>query len=90
VAGAATLEHRSGELVITSPQDGDRYAIPPGVDRRYASVALRATGDRTGDPIRWFIDGRRYGSSRWVLERGRHEVRAEIRGVRATAVIMVE
>src|SRR5213076_2197540 len=29
---------------ILSPQDGDRYTLPVGVDPRYATLALRAAG----------------------------------------------
>jgi len=37
---------------ITSPLDGDRYAIPAGVESRYASVALRA-GGAGASRVRW-------------------------------------
>src|SRR5207249_3395707 len=43
---------------ILSPQDGDRYALPVGVDPRYATLALRAAGGSgEGAGVRWFVDG---------------------------------
>jgi penicillin-binding protein 1C len=61
---------------ILSPQEGDVYHVPAGVDSRYATVALRAAGEASGRPVRWFVDGRPYRGSRWVLERGSHRIRA--------------
>jgi penicillin-binding protein 1C len=61
---------------ILSPQEGDVYRMPAGVDPRYATVALRAAGAATGRPVRWFVDGRLHRGGRWVLERGRHRIRA--------------
>jgi membrane carboxypeptidase/penicillin-binding protein PbpC len=61
---------------IVSPQEGDVYRVPAGADPRYATVALRAAGAATGRPVRWFVDGRPHRGSRWVLERGRHRIRA--------------
>src|SRR5262249_48094353 len=40
---------------IVSPQDGDRYRVPPGVDARYATIALRAVG--SPGAVRWSVDG---------------------------------
>jgi penicillin-binding protein 1C len=64
-------------LTITSPERGDRYRIPPGVDGRYATIALRATGAPAGVLIRWRVDGRVVSGGRWALVPGRHRLRAE-------------
>jgi penicillin-binding protein 1C len=60
---------------ITSPLDGDRYAIPAGVEGRYASVALRAAG-LGASGVRWWIDGKPYHRDRWPLVEGTHDIRA--------------
>ncbi len=61
---------------IISPLDGDRYQIPPGTDPRYATIGLRAAGAPAGDPVRWWIDGRRFARTRWPLRTGFHTIRA--------------
>ena len=60
---------------IASPQNGDRYQVPPGVDARYATIALRAAG---ADPssVRWFVDGRLTRARRLPLVAGTHVIRA--------------
>jgi hypothetical protein len=74
---------------ITSPADGDRYAIPTGVERRYASIALRAAGPGA-QRVRWSIDGHDYDEGRWPLEPGTHLFRAtSARGERAEARVEV-
>ena len=73
---------------ILSPQEGDVYRVPAGVDPRYATVALRAAGAAPGRPVRWFVDGRPHRGGRWVLERGRHRIRA-LNGSGAAAEIGV-
>ena len=60
---------------ILSPQNGDRYALPVGIDPRYATLALRAAGG--SGPVRWFVDGRPFAGERWALAPGRHAIRAE-------------
>ncbi len=60
---------------ILSPQSGDRYALPVGVDPRYATLALRAAGG--SGAVRWFVDGRPVAGERWPLAPGRHAIRAE-------------
>ena len=66
---------------ILSPQNGDRYALPIGVDPRYATLALRAAGG--SGAVRWFVDGRPVAGERWALAPGRHAIRAEtVRGER--------
>jgi len=66
----------AGQFQIVSPRSGDRYEIPPGIDARYATIALRASTTPGDGAVRWFIDGRRVLASRWALEPGTHVVRA--------------
>jgi hypothetical protein len=61
---------------ITSPMDGDRYRVPPGVEARYATVALRASGARDGAAIRWYVDGRAWPGGRLQLAPGTHIITA--------------
>ena len=73
---------------ITSPQDGDRYSVPVGMDPRYATVALRAVG---GAGVRWYVDGRLWRSDRWPIAHGRHTIRAVAAGGNADQVsVLVE
>ena len=37
---------------IVSPLEGDRYQVPPGVEARYATIALRAAGAPGDAPVR--------------------------------------
>ena len=60
---------------ISSPQNGDRYRLPAGVDARYATIALRAEGAKAS-AVHWFIDGRPTRASRMPLVPGTHTVRA--------------
>ena len=86
---AAASDTARAAFRITSPVDGDRYAIPAGVERRYASIALRAAGPGA-QRVRWSIDGREYGDARWPLEPGTHLFRAtSARGERAEARVDV-
>lgn len=68
-------DSREEGIRIVSPQAGDRYRIPPGVDARYATLALVAAGTNDG-PVRWVLDGKPLRGARLVLEPGRHRVRA--------------
>ncbi len=61
---------------ITSPVDGDRYQVPPGVEARYTTVALRASGARDGAAIHWYIDGRAWPGGRLQLAPGTHIITA--------------
>jgi len=61
-------------FTITSPADGDHYQIPPGVEARYATIALRAAGNPR--PVRWYVNDEPVGSARWPLASGRHRIRA--------------
>jgi len=75
---------------ITSPLDGDRYAIPAGVELPYASIALRASGAGSSE-VRWSIDGRPYDRERWALVAGTHEIRAiSARGDTARVSVIVD
>jgi penicillin-binding protein 1C len=76
----------SGRFRILSPQEGDVYRVPAGVDPRYATVALRAAGGAAGRGVRWTVDGRPQRSARWALERGDHRIRAVDRGGEAAEV----
>jgi penicillin-binding protein 1C len=60
---------------IVSPRDGDVYRLPPGVDARYATVALRAAGEG-GAGVRWTVDGVPHRPGRWTPRPGRHRVGA--------------
>ena len=60
---------------IASPQDGDRYQVPPGVDARYATIALRAEGAEPSS-VRWFVDGQPTRARRLPLVAGTHVIRA--------------
>ena len=99
--GAYTLAHprpdadSASDLVakfrIVSPRDGDRYAIPAGVESRYATIPLRTDG-RDARQVRWSVDGRAYAAERWALVPGTHVVRArsESTGEVAEVRIIVE
>jgi penicillin-binding protein 1C len=73
VTRARSSDSRDRGVHILSPQEGDRYEVPPGVDRHYATIALRATG---ASDVRWWIDGRPVGAPRWTLVPGAHTVTA--------------
>jgi Penicillin-Binding Protein C-terminus Family/Bacterial Ig-like domain len=76
-------------FAITSPMDGDRYAIPPGIDPHYATIPLRATGAGRDGPVRWWIDGRPTRATRWRLESGAHVIRA-VGASGRTATVRIE
>jgi penicillin-binding protein 1C len=73
--GAAPSPANDQPFRILSPQEGDVYRVPAGVEARYATVALRAAGGASGS-LRWFVDGRPHADERWPLARGRHRIRA--------------
>jgi penicillin-binding protein 1C len=80
---------RASRFHIASPADGDRYAIPPGVDAHYSTIPLHAAGPGASD-VRWWVDGRRYTGERWPLIPGRHAISARsARGETAEARIDV-
>jgi penicillin-binding protein 1C len=61
---------------IVSPLDGDVYRVPPGAERRYATIPLRAAGADAAGAVRWFVDGAPVATPRWVLTGGLHRIRA--------------
>jgi penicillin-binding protein 1C len=85
-----TRSGQSAEFRIVSPADGDRYAIPAGIEARYATIPLRAIGQGAAR-VRWSVDGRSYEAARWQLSAGTHVVRAtSATGESALARIVVE
>jgi hypothetical protein len=75
---------------IVSPLDGDRYGIPTGVEARYATIALRASGPGA-DRVEWTVDGARYDGARWALVPGAHAIEAvSARGERVQVRIVVD
>ncbi len=74
---------------ILSPREGDRYRVPPGVESRYATLALRAAGGDDRAATRWYVDGRELPGTRWALLPGAHTVRAEQSGRRQEVRIEV-
>jgi penicillin-binding protein 1C len=82
---------RPASFRILSPVDGDRYAIPSGVDSRYATIALRAAGVQVAREVRWSVDGAAYTKERWPLSTGEHVIEAMApTGERAKVRIVVE
>lgn len=73
---------------IVSPQDGDRYEVPPRMDARFATLPLTAVGGRD-EEVSWFVDGRPVSGTRWRLEPGAHIVRAMWSSGRADSVRIV-
>jgi hypothetical protein len=61
---------------ILSPQAGDVYRVPAGVEARYATIALRAAGGASGRGLHWYVDGRSHPAARWALAPGRHRIGA--------------
>jgi penicillin-binding protein 1C len=74
--GTSRLAASAADFRIVSPLDGDRYEVPPGMDGRYATIALRAVGQAVDDPVRWWVDGRPAAAARWQLRPGTHAIRA--------------
>jgi penicillin-binding protein 1C len=90
---SAHVDHARADVPrfrILSPQDGDKYAVPTGVDARYATISLRAVGAGAA-PVRWSIDGAPYEGERWSLAPGTHVFKAvTARGDSAEARIAVD
>jgi penicillin-binding protein 1C len=55
-AAAKKTAARGGgaQFQIVSPRGGDRYEIPPGIDPRYATIALRAAAMPVDGAVRWY------------------------------------
>lgn len=85
--GTAPRDSAQGFRIV-SPLDGDRYSLPPSVERAYATIPLRATGAR--GTVRWFVDGRLVEIARLPLVRGAHRVVAEAGGERREVGIVVD
>ena len=63
----------------------------PGVDPRYATIALRSAGSRSPGSVSWWVDGRAWRGSRLPLTPGEHLIRARTsRGDSAEVRIVVE
>lgn len=76
VAHPADDDSTGGAFRITSPSAGDRFSVPPGVDRQYATIALRTAGGSETGRIRWAINGRPVTTARWPLQPGRFTITA--------------
>jgi penicillin-binding protein 1C len=76
---AASVAAGAAGFRIVSPLDGDRYSVPPSVDARYSTIALRTAG--AGARVRWTVDGKPFTEPRLSLVPGRHLIRAESDGV---------
>ena len=74
-SGAAPGRGVAAGFRIVSPPEGDRYQVPPGVEARYATIALPAAGAPGDAPVRWWVDGAPTRSARWQLRPGRHSIR---------------
>jgi penicillin-binding protein 1C len=89
-AGPRARPAPAAQFRIVSPLDGDRYAVPVGVESRYATIALRAAG-AGADRVSWTVDGARHDGTRWTLAPGAHEIRAvSARGDSAVVRVVVE
>jgi penicillin-binding protein 1C len=81
---------RRAAFRIVSPLDGDRYAVPPGIDARFSTIALRAAGPGT-ERVWWTVDGAPHEGGRWPLAPGEHVIRAtSARGEAVEVRIVVE
>jgi hypothetical protein len=85
---AASVAPSPAGFRIVSPLDGDRYSVPPSVDARYSTIALRAAGARAS--VRWSVDGRVFAAARLALVPGPHVIAAESGGERREVRITVE
>jgi len=61
-------------LTIESPRNGDRYALPTGVEASAATISLRAVGVESSARLHWSIDGKPYTGPRWKLVAGEHTI----------------
>ena len=74
----------SERLVITSPQNGERYLFDPGIEAGFQNLKLAAAAPADIDHLAWFINGapiarvdmeRRDRDVFWPLERGQLRIR---------------
>ncbi len=84
----APLQLAGGRFAITSPADGDHYQVPPGVEGRYATIALRTAG--SARRVRWYVDDAPVAHQRWPLVPGRHRIRATAGNLSDEVTITVE
>jgi penicillin-binding protein 1C len=84
-------------LAIQNPPDGATYLIDPTLRRRYQTLALRVSADRSVGQIEWSVDGRKVGTSDadkpmpWPLTPGAHTiVAADVSGRTARVNILVK
>jgi penicillin-binding protein 1C len=71
IAGHATTTHHR----ILSPLDGDIFERPPGIDARFATIPLIATGQ--AGTVHWTLNGSPLPRGRLRLEPGAHVIVAE-------------
>ena len=67
---SSAIDSSQGPFRITSPADGDRYRVPPGVETTYATIALRAVGGPGNGSVRWTVNGEIVPPGRWMLRPG--------------------
>jgi membrane carboxypeptidase/penicillin-binding protein PbpC len=90
-ASVAPASGGDDQFRILSPEAGDVYRVPAGVEARYATVALRAAGGAADQGLRWYVDGRPHPSARWALAPGRHRIGAvDAAGDSAEVAVTVE
>ncbi|MBA2685931.1 MAG: penicillin-binding protein 1C [Gemmatimonadaceae bacterium] len=81
----ASSSGRAPSFHISSPRNGDRYGVPPGVEARFATIALRAEG-ADARTVHWFVDGRPTSANRLALVAGTHVIRASASGAQSDEV----
>ncbi|MEP6780192.1 MAG: transglycosylase domain-containing protein [Gemmatimonadaceae bacterium] len=82
---------RAAPLSVDSPRDGDRYDLPTGAESSAATISLRASGREANTNLIWFIDGKRYTNSRWLLTAGEHLIAVQSpSGTKAQARVIVQ
>jgi membrane carboxypeptidase/penicillin-binding protein PbpC len=74
IALADATATTSASARILSPLDGDHYQNVPGMDARYSTIPLVATG--AAQQVRWFVDDKPLQRARWQLRKGEHVIRA--------------
>ncbi len=91
IADSVVSDRAAAGFRIVSPREGDRYRVPPGVDPRYSTIPLRASGARDASSVRWSVDGSAWRHRRFALTPGEHTIQAVTpRGDSAAVRIVVE